>query len=156
MLSDVAGISSTTTNTKIEQKYVHPKARDLTGGVTVTHVILRYYDDDQFCQSHEAASQPESEHIEGFPLNDVAVDVPQESWQTIFEEAIQIVNIIGDLGILTEVVKSRSFIVQNDMEAKRGFKVMMVDFALYKFREDYKGDHDWDKWNLIQDEGGAV
>ncbi|KAJ5245117.1 hypothetical protein N7489_005213 [Penicillium chrysogenum] len=94
------------------------------------------------------------QYIEGFPLTDIEEYTPRESWQAICEDAIRVINRIGDLGILNEDVKTRSFIVRKD--AGNGFKVTMIDFALCKFRQDYKDVYDWDKWKSIQDEEGAV
>ncbi|KAJ5928364.1 hypothetical protein N7466_007320 [Penicillium verhagenii] len=75
------------------------------------------------------------QYIEGFPLTDIAKYTPRESWQAICEDAIRIVNLIGDLGILDEDVKTRSFIVRGNL--KDGFEVIMIDFALCEFRQDY-------------------
>lgn len=94
------------------------------------------------------------QYIEGFPLTDIEEYTPRESWQAICEDAIRVINRIGDLGILNEDVKPRSFIVRED--AGNRFKVTMIDFALCKFRQDYKDVYDWDKWKSIQDEEGAV
>ncbi|CAG8058933.1 unnamed protein product [Penicillium salamii] len=94
------------------------------------------------------------QYIEGFPLTDIEEYTPRESWQAICEDAIRVINRIGDLGILNEDVKTRSFVVCED--AGNGFKVTMIDFALCKFRENYKDDYGWDKWKSIQDEEGAV
>ncbi|KAJ5586681.1 uncharacterized protein N7459_002446 [Penicillium hispanicum] len=96
------------------------------------------------------------QYIKGFQLTDIADHAPRESWQAICEDAIRIINLIGDLGILNEDVKTRSFIVHEDTNAKNGFKVIMTDFALCKFRQGYKDDYDWDKWKSIQDEEGAI
>ncbi|KAJ5554959.1 hypothetical protein N7461_003429 [Penicillium sp. DV-2018c] len=94
------------------------------------------------------------QYIEGFPLTDVEQYAPRESWQAICEDAIRIIHRISDLGILNDDVKTRNFIVREDME--NAFKVTMIDFALCKFRQDYQDDYDWDKWKSIQDEEGAV
>ena len=94
------------------------------------------------------------QYIEGFPLTDIEEYTLRESWQAICEDAIRVINRIGDLGILNEDVKTRSFIVREG--AGNGFKVIMIDLALCKFREDYKDAYDWDKWQSIQDEEGAV
>ncbi|KAJ5139018.1 uncharacterized protein N7515_003866 [Penicillium bovifimosum] len=94
------------------------------------------------------------QYIDGFPLTDIEEYIPRESWQAICEDTIRVIDRIGDLGILNEDVQTRSFIVRED--AGNGFKVTMIDFALCKFRQDYKDVYDWDKWKSIQDEEGAV
>ncbi|OQD67908.1 hypothetical protein PENPOL_c003G06773 [Penicillium polonicum] len=96
------------------------------------------------------------EYIEGFPLTDIADHTPKECWQSICEEAIQILHRMGDHGILNEDVKTRSFIVKKDTRAESGCKVVMIDFALCNFRKDYADDVDWSEAKAIQDEEGAV
>jgi hypothetical protein len=96
------------------------------------------------------------QYIEGFPLTDIADHTPRERWQSICEEAIQILHRIGDRGILNEDVKTRSFIVKKDPRAESGYKVVMIDFALCNFRKDYADDDDWSESKAIQDEEGAV
>lgn len=94
------------------------------------------------------------QHIEGFPLPDIAEHTPRESWQAICEDAIRIVHTISDLGILNEDVNIRSFIVRGNL--KDGFKMVMIDFGLCKFRQDFEGVHEWEQWKANQDEEGAV
>lgn len=96
------------------------------------------------------------QYVEGFPLTDLADHTPRECWQSICEEAIQILDRIGDCGILNEDVNTRSFIVQEDKRTESGYKVFMIDFALCNFREDYADDVDWSEGKAIQDEEGAV
>ena len=94
------------------------------------------------------------QYIEGFPLTDIAIYAPRDSWQSICEDAIRIVNLVGDRGILNEDVKSRNFIVQRRPENK--FHVFMIDFALCNFREEYPDETEWEMWKATQDEEGAV
>ncbi|KAE8165934.1 hypothetical protein BDV40DRAFT_285875 [Aspergillus tamarii] len=71
------------------------------------------------------------QYIDGFLLTDMAAHAPQEVWQSDRDDTIQIVNLIGDRGILNEDVKTRSFIVQENLWRK--FKGFMIDFALCNF-----------------------
>ncbi|KAJ9491106.1 hypothetical protein VN97_g2159 [Penicillium thymicola] len=103
-----------------------------------------------------AEMQPASQYIEGFPLTDIADHTPRECWQSICEEAIEILHRMGDHGILNEDVKTRSFIVKKDTRAESGYKVVMIDFALCNFRKDYADNVDWSEAKAIQDEEGAV
>jgi hypothetical protein len=41
-------------------------------------------------------------------------------------------------------------------DAGNGFKVTMIDFALCKFRQDYKDVYDWDKWSIEQIDGKKI
>ncbi|KAE8139950.1 hypothetical protein BDV38DRAFT_269375 [Aspergillus pseudotamarii] len=72
--------------------------------------------------------------MDGFLLTDIAAHAPQEVWQSVCDDAIQIVNLIGDRGILNEDVKTRNLIVQEN--SGRKFKVFMIDFALCNFRRE--------------------
>ena len=94
------------------------------------------------------------QYIEGVPLSDLASFAPKEAWQEICEDAIRIVNLLGDRGILNEDVKPRNFIVRK--ESADNFKVFMIDFALCNFREEYQDEEDWWRSKAIQDEEGAV
>lgn len=78
----------------------------------------------------------------GFPLTDIADDAPSESWQIICEDPIRIINLIDDLGILNENFRTRGFIVHENIDAKNGFKVIMADFALCTFCQEYKDAYD--------------
>lgn len=93
------------------------------------------------------------QYITGFELADITDCAPKECWQSIGEEAIRIVNVIGDRGILNEDVKRRNFIVQKQEDV---YKVFMIDFALCLFRNEFEDDAEWDQWKAMQDEEGAV
>lgn len=94
------------------------------------------------------------QYVEGFPLTDIALCAPRDSWQSICEDAIRIVHLVGDRGILNEDVKTRSFVVQS--RPGNRFHVFMIDFALCNFREEYPDEIEWEKCKARQDEEGAV
>ena len=96
------------------------------------------------------------QYVEGFPLTDIATYAPRDSWQSICEDAIRIVNLIGDRGILNEDVKTRSFIVQKSPENQFLYVVFMIDFALCNFRKEYANEIEWEECKARQDEEGAV
>ncbi|KAJ5994805.1 hypothetical protein N7481_001782 [Penicillium waksmanii] len=97
------------------------------------------------------------QYIDGFPLTDISHYTQREQWQSICEEAIQILHRIGDRGVLNEDVQTRSFIVQKDKAcSEKGYKVFMIDFALCNFRKDYADDNNWSESKAIQDEEGAI
>jgi hypothetical protein len=76
------------------------------------------------------------QHHEGFRLVDVAAHAPRESWQFICEDAIRIVNIFTERGILNLNVRTRSCIVQGNKGNE--FKSVMIDFALCNFPRNLK------------------
>ena len=88
-------------------------------------------------------------------MNDLVTHAPRETWQYICEDAIRIVNVIGDRDIRNEDVKPRNFIIRwEPVEGK--FKAFMIDFALCEFRREDQDERDWREWKAIQDEEGAV
>jgi len=95
------------------------------------------------------------EYIEGFSLTDIALHAPREDWQQICEEAIQIVNRIGDRDIRNEDIKTRSFIVRKDPNTEQ-FKVFMIDFGACVLRRPDEDDDEWREWKAMQDEEGAI
>lgn len=94
------------------------------------------------------------QYITGFELTDLAECAPRECWQSIGEDAIRVVNLVGDRGILNQDVKRRNLIVQKQKEY--AFKVFMIDFALCQFRRDFEDEAKWDHMKAHQDEEGAV
>lgn len=47
------------------------------------------------------------QYINGFPLTAVAAHAPKETWQSLCEEAIQIVHLMNDRGTLNQDVKKK-------------------------------------------------
>ncbi|KAF2234187.1 hypothetical protein EV356DRAFT_515618 [Viridothelium virens] len=95
------------------------------------------------------------EYIEGFPLTDIALNAPREDWQKICEDAIQIINRIGDRHIRNKDVKTRSFIVRKDPQLET-FSVFMIDFGECVLRNQDESEYEWRKWKAMQDEEGAI
>ncbi|KAJ5100271.1 hypothetical protein N7456_006323 [Penicillium angulare] len=92
------------------------------------------------------------QHIKGFPLTDITDHAPKELWQSICDDAIRIINLMGDKGILNEDVNTRSFIVDLDPEETLGFKVTMIDLALCSFRREYEDEQEWTESKAIEEE----
>ncbi|PVI02956.1 hypothetical protein DM02DRAFT_699754 [Periconia macrospinosa] len=95
------------------------------------------------------------EFIRGFPLADLAGHAPSDDWQYICEDAIRIVNVIGDRGIRNGDVKPRNILVRKDADTQK-FKVFLIDFGLCTFRKQNQDDRDWREWKALEDEEGAV
>lgn len=95
------------------------------------------------------------EFIEGYSLSDLAKYEPQSAWQSICDEAIRIVNLIGDHQILNEDVKPHNTLIQKQATLSK-HEVFNIDFAQCRFRGDYESEADWkhEKWR--QDEEGAI
>ena len=95
------------------------------------------------------------ELITGYSLADLAKCAPQSSWQRICDETIRAVNLIGDHGILKQDVKPRNVLIRTHDNLSE-CEVVVIDFALCKFREIGQSEAAWkhEKWR--QDEEGAI
>ena len=114
-------------------------------------------------------------YFAGFGLDEIKTRIPRNMWQSVCEDAIRIINVIGDREILNQDVKTRNFIVypvhnrqcslprdKNDNNAsdrtisQNTFKVVAIDFACCVFRGK---DQSLQRWRLMQaheDEEGAI
>lgn len=95
------------------------------------------------------------ENIEGSQLSNLGSEVRQDAWQYICEDAIRIVNDIGDRNIRNEDVRPRNFLVRWD-ETEVKYKAVMIDFAMCEFRGQEQDLEDWSKRKAWQDEEGAI
>ena len=95
------------------------------------------------------------EFISGYSLADLAVHAPQSSWQRICDETICTVNLISDHGILNEDVKPRNVLIRRRDKFSE-CAVVVIDFAMCRFRETGQSEAAWkhEKWR--QDEEGAI
>jgi serine/threonine protein kinase len=125
------------------------------------------------------------EYIDGFSLTDLAVHAPPAVWQSVCDEAIRIVNLIGDHGILNDDVKTRNVLVRakrrraasthsiNGSDAPNGagtrnandaaigggcehYDVVFIDFGHCRFREADETDAEWMHKKNVRDEEGAI
>ena len=93
------------------------------------------------------------EYIEGFDLFDLETKVPQPQWQAICEDAIRIVNLVGDRGIINHDVRPGNFLVTSNSGGK--YQVFQIDFG----HADYRDGLSWEVWRENKaslDEEGAV
>ncbi|CAI7598702.1 unnamed protein product [Penicillium glandicola] len=100
------------------------------------------------------------EHIEGFPLHEIAENAPKKAWQPVIDKAIEIVNDIMRHGVLNDDVNVRCFIVQpdpsNDAESEYKFELAMIDFSHARFRRQYPPEEDWRACEALKDVEGAI
>ena len=95
------------------------------------------------------------EYIQGFPLTDLDINIPKPFWQSICDQAISVVHLVGKNGVCNEDLRTRNFIVRlNGDEAD--FGVFMIDFGKCSFRQDAKDLNEFREWQAHQDEEGAV
>ena len=94
------------------------------------------------------------QYIDGFSLSEVQDHAPKSAWQSIVDQAVAIVQSVGDHGILNRDVRPDNFIVQRDSSGC--YWVFMIDFSLARLRGRNESDRDWAKAKLNKDEEGAV
>lgn len=95
------------------------------------------------------------EFVKGYSLSDLAKNEPRSAWQSICDEAIRTVNLIGDHQVLNEDIKPHNILIRKQ-ETLSKHEVFIIDFAQCRFRGDYESEADWkhEKWR--QDEEGAI
>jgi len=94
------------------------------------------------------------QHIDGFPLSKVQDHARKSEWQGIVDQAVAIVQVVGDHGILNRDVRPDNFIVQHDRDGC--YWVFMIDFGLARLRGRNESDRGWAEAKLRKDEEGAV
>lgn len=95
------------------------------------------------------------ELIEGFTLAGLNQhNAAKSSWQSIVDQAIQIVNLLSDNAILNEDVRASNILVSPKSNGE--YRVCMIDFAQCRFREKNESDLEWGRAKWSQDEEGAV
>jgi serine/threonine protein kinase len=94
------------------------------------------------------------QYIDGFSLSKVQDHAPKSEWQGIVDQAVAIIQVISDHGILNRNVRPDNFIVQRDRSGC--YQVFMIDFGLARLRGWNESDRDWAKAKLNKDEEGAV
>ncbi|KAF4550678.1 Hypothetical protein D9617_16g014660 [Elsinoe fawcettii] len=97
------------------------------------------------------------EYIDGITLADLAntTTIPRHKWQGFVDAAIRNVHKISDHDILNEDVRPSNIMVSLSHEAVE-HRMVMLDFALCRFREPEQSDHEWGRAKHTQHEEGAV
>jgi serine/threonine protein kinase len=93
------------------------------------------------------------EYIEGFNLSELETKAPKSQWQVICDNAIDIVHLIGDHGILNNDVRPENFLVRSNPEGK--YQVFQIDFSDAHHRDGLS----WETWQERKysfDEEGAI
>lgn len=94
------------------------------------------------------------QYIRGFPLKDLARHAPKELWDGICYDAMQLLRVTGEHGILNQDVQPRNVIVKK-FRADH-YKPFMIDFAICRFREEAKDEEEWRRWRVEEDEEGEL
>lgn len=95
------------------------------------------------------------ELINGFPLWELEERAPKDAWQYICEDAIRIVNLIGDRDLRNEDIHLNNNIVRKDPITGK-FKVFIIDFAMCVLRKPEDDKDDWWYMKATVDEEGRI
>jgi hypothetical protein len=81
------------------------------------------------------------QYIDGFLLSDLHEHPPRDRWQSIVDSALKKLNRTQDCGIFNIDAQTRSFLVD-----PLTLEVMMIDFGIVRFREDFEDDEEWETY----------
>lgn len=99
------------------------------------------------------------EYIRGYDLAKMMFHAPSSTWQNTCEEAIRIVNVIGDHGILNEDIKTRNVLIREEhQEGGLGpsYNVVFFDFGQCQFLGPDQSEESWVHEKNLQDEEGVI
>jgi hypothetical protein len=94
------------------------------------------------------------EYIDGFSLDDLADHAPRSAWQGIVDQAVAATHLLGDHNILDWDRRPINYMVSPT--AEDGFRVVMIDFGVARFRKEDESDSDWGRAKFRENEEGAV
>ncbi|KAH9974590.1 hypothetical protein BGW80DRAFT_1301467 [Lactifluus volemus] len=94
------------------------------------------------------------EYIEGFSLSEIHDHSPRSAWQNIVDQAVAIVNVLGDQNILNKDVRPENFMVSAKKDEK--YQVYMIDFGQCRLRGKDETESEWGREKCSHDEEGAV
>lgn len=95
------------------------------------------------------------EFIDGFSLADLKDHAPKDTWQSICDDAIRVVNLIGDRDLRNDDVHPRNAIVRRDATIDK-FKVFIIDFGHCVLRKPDNDELDWRHDKAWIDEEDAI
>ncbi|KAK3293657.1 uncharacterized protein B0H64DRAFT_302210, partial [Chaetomium fimeti] len=97
------------------------------------------------------------EYYESFPLSKLSPEeAPQSAWQSIVDQGIAAVHVLGDHYIMDDDRRPLNFIVFPDNKKDEGFRVLMVDFGCCRFKREDESKEEWASEKITMDEEGAV
>ncbi|KAF4976071.1 hypothetical protein FZEAL_7218 [Fusarium zealandicum] len=115
---------------------IHPSAQDLEP-CKVRGILLQY--------------------IPGHSMKHLPDHFPRSSWQDIVDQALLVVNVLGDHSILNRDVRPENFLISKKTEVDISrYQVFMIDFALCRFRGRDESDLEWGRAKHTKDEEGAI
>ncbi|KAF7188220.1 hypothetical protein HII31_10505 [Pseudocercospora fuligena] len=96
------------------------------------------------------------EYISGPTISNMTESVPRGSWQSIVDQAVQIVRSYSQLGILNKDIRPTNFIVNDAVPDGDDHRVVMLDLALCRFRKPEESEAEWGREKWCEDEEGAI
>lgn len=94
------------------------------------------------------------EYIDGFTMADITEHAPRSEWQDIVDQGVAATHILGEHNILDRDRRPINFMITPKEEG--GFRVVMLDFGVARFRREDESDSDWGRAKLTENEEGAV
>jgi hypothetical protein len=94
------------------------------------------------------------EYIDGFTMEEITDYAPRSAWQDIVDQAVAATHLLGDHNILDRDRRPVNYMVSPKKEG--GFRVVMIDFGVARFRREDESDREWGKAKYTKDEEGAV
>ncbi|KAF6809074.1 hypothetical protein CSOJ01_07143 [Colletotrichum sojae] len=97
------------------------------------------------------------QYIQGLGLSKLDPHAPPSSWPDVVDQAVQIVRVLGDNGILNADVRPENFIVSlRSDDEKEYYQVLMIDFGQSRVRGEHEPLSECGRAKWRQDEEGAV
>jgi hypothetical protein len=95
-------------------------------------------------------------YCDGFNLSLLAHNAPKEDWQSIGDQAVALINLVSDHGLLNEDVQPQNCIVTRTSDSNAKYKLFLIDFAMSRVRKLDEPDSEWSKDKCQWDEEGRV
>ena len=107
------------------------------------------------------------EFIEGFNLHMLALYAPQTYWQSLLDQAVKVINLIGDYSVINQDVRTENMIMRKKAEhfeengnvkklpiLKLGddYDIFAIDFGLSRLRRYSETDDEWKRAKCKQHE----
>ncbi|KAL1845059.1 hypothetical protein VTK73DRAFT_1212 [Phialemonium thermophilum] len=105
------------------------------------------------------------EYVQGFRMSDLARNIDRSDWNRFVNRAVDVTrHILKDSDVINQDVRPDNMLVcrtapggeDDDDDAGRGYRFVMVDFGLCRFREEGETIEKWGLAKHRQDEEGAM
>lgn len=95
------------------------------------------------------------ELIDGFTLSQLVDKAPRKDWQKLCDQAIGVVQLCDEWGILNEDVRAANFLV-TPLPLENAYRVVMLDLAFCRLPDSDEFDVEWRRTKGEQNEEGTI